>query len=135
MTDVARPFAGIKLTRDHCAGLREVVRPYNEIELDPRIVEDFCERLYLAYYMLEADPDIEAVGFPISHDEVMVINHFVSAEDGGWSAELLHQTRQALYEQSTGKDAVRLASSEETHALFQDTALEGDNLPTVPEKS
>ncbi|KKK82117.1 hypothetical protein LCGC14_2806630, partial [marine sediment metagenome] len=36
MTDVARPFAGIKLTRDHCAGLREVVRPYNEIELDPR---------------------------------------------------------------------------------------------------
>jgi len=135
MTDVTRPFSGLKLTLGLCALLREAVKPYNETELDPRIIEDFCVRLYLAYYALEADPDIDAVGFPVSQDEILVINHFLSDQDSELAGELLHQTRQALYELTTGKEAVRLASSEETHALFEDIAREGDNLPTVPEKS
>jgi hypothetical protein len=80
-------------------------------------VKDFCARLYLAHFSLESDPDLEDVDFSVDQDEVMIINNFVSAEDGEWAKGILHQTRQVLYELITGREAVRLASHEDVQRL------------------
>jgi hypothetical protein len=80
-------------------------------------VTDFCARLYLAHFSLEADPDLEDVDFLVDQDEIMIINNFVSVEDGEWAKDILHQTRQVLYELTTGHEAVRLASNADVQRL------------------
>ncbi len=134
MSADGRHFEHLRLTAEHCAGLREAIKPLEESALDQQAVIEFCLRLYAAYYALEADPDLEAVGFSVDRTDILLINTYLSAEDGLWAKDLLHQTRQVLYELTTGKAAIRLASSEDTHKLFQDTALEGDAPPAVDEK-
>ncbi len=134
MSADGRQFECLRLTVEHCAGLREAIKPLAETVLEEQAAIEFCLRLYATYYALEADPDLEAVPFPIDRTDILLINTFLSAEDGDWAKDLLHQTRQVLYELTTGKAAIRLASSEDTHKLFQDTALEGDAPPAVDEK-
>ncbi len=129
-----RQFTQLRLTRELCAGLCEAVKPLEESAAVQSVVVRFCTRLYLAYYSLEADPDLEAVDFPCDRDEILVINTFVSVEDGMWAKDLLHQTRQVLYELTTEKSAMRLASSEDTHKLFQAMAPEGDDPPTADDE-
>jgi hypothetical protein len=134
MSGDGRQFLHLRLTMDHCAGLREAISPLEPCALEQSQIVNFCARLYITYYALEADPDLEAIPFPADHADIMLINNFLSAEDGDWAKDLLHQTRQVLFELHTGKEAVKLASSEDTHALFQDVALEGDSPPAVDEK-
>lgn len=134
MSGDGRQFECLRLTVEHCAGLREAIRPLEETALDQDAVIELCLRLYATYYALEADPDLEAVHFPVDRTDILLINNFLSAEDGDWAKDLLHQTRQVLYELHTGKEAVRLASSEDTHKLFHDVAFEGDTPPAVDEK-
>lgn len=124
---MARAFTQLRLTRDICLGLREAIRPLNDPGGPPSRVADFCTRLYLAHYALEADPDLKDVDFPVDQAEIMIINNFVSAEDGEWAKDILHQTRQVLYELTTGHEAVRLASSEDVQRL----ELGGLNLDPV----
>lgn len=133
---MGRTFTQLRLTTEICLGLREAVRPFGDAKADTRLVIDFCSRLYLAHYSLESDPDLEAVDFSISQDEVMLINNFVSVEDGDWAKDLLHQTRQVLYELVTGREAVRLASSEDAYGLFKDVTLDPDKKdePNPPEE-
>lgn len=131
--EMARTFQQLRLTRDACLGLREAIRPLNETAYTARKVAEFCTRLYLAFYNLEADPDLEYTDFAIDQDEVMIINHFVSAEDGEWAKDILHQTRQVLYELITGREAVRLASSEDAAQLFEGLTLDPET-PSEPEE-
>jgi hypothetical protein len=131
---MGRAFTQLWLTRDICIGLREAIRPFGESAYLPHgTVREFCIRLYRAHYSLEADPDREAVDFPVDHDEVLVINNFVSVEDGDWAKDVLHQTRQVLYELDTGHEAVRLASAEDVAQMFDGVTLDPDKKPTDPE--
>jgi hypothetical protein len=117
---VVREYQHLRLSRDICLGLREAVRPLVDPAATfaaPSRVMDFCARLYLAHFSLESDPDLKDVDFPIDQDEVMIINNFVSTEDGEWAKDVLHQTRQVLYELITGREAVRLASHEDVQRL------------------
>lgn len=119
-----------------CHGLREAIRPGAQAEGDTaNRVEEFCRRLYLAFYSLEADPDLETIDFPLGVAEVMLINNFVSAEDGDWAKEILHQTRQVLYELTTGHEAVRLASSADSKLVLDGMTLDPtvDPAPSVTE--
>lgn len=119
---LGRQLRSLKLDRVACAGLREAVRPYSA---QPYSI-NFCVRLYRCYYLLEADPDLEVAHLEMLPNDILLINQFLSAEDGNWAKEVLHQTRQALYELDTGKEAVRLASHEEVEKLLtSDPSLEG----------
>lgn len=115
---MSRQFQCLRLSRTICEGLREAIRPFASTGRHDDLVV-FDTRLYLAFFSLEADPDLEEVDFPVSVDEVMIINNFVSSEEGEWAKDVLHQTRQALYELTTGKEAVRLATSEQTNRLLE----------------
>jgi hypothetical protein len=130
MVDVARAYKQLRLDMATCLGLREAIRPGEHVEDDSTSpVEDFCRRLYLALYSLEADPDLEAVDFPVRVCDVMIINNFVSAEDGDWAKDVLHQTRQVLYEHTSGKEAVRLASSKDSKLVLEGLTLDPDAAP------
>lgn len=124
---MARAYQHLRLDMPTCLGLREVIRPGVHDEDDSaRQVEVFCRRLYLAMYALEADPDLETIDFAIQSSEVMIINNFVSAEDGDWAKDVLHQTRQVLYELTTGREAVRLASSADSKLVLDGVSLDPD---------
>lgn len=135
MSGDGRQFLHLRLTMNHCAGLREAISPLEPGALEQPQIINFCARLYIAYYALEEDPDLEVIPFPTDHADIMLINNFLSAEDGDWAKDLLHQTRQVLFELYTGKEAVKLASAEDTHKLFQDVVLEGDGPPVIDDKS
>ncbi len=111
--EMSREYRQLCLSKAMCAGLREGIRPPIDRSGPPDGVEDFCRRLYLAYYTFEADPDLDHASFAVNDDDLMIINHFVSSEDGDWAKDVLHQTRQVLYELDTGKVAVRLAANED----------------------
>lgn len=117
-TKMGRAFQQLKLSREDCGGLRESLRPLTPVLYDQTILIDLCERLYLAFYHLESDPDLATIDFAVTVEDLMLINHFVSAEEGGWAKGLLHQTRQALYELRSNKEAVRLASAQDTARLL-----------------
>lgn len=131
--EVTREFKQLRLSKAICAGLREIVRPPLYGSGPPDGVEEFCRRLYRAYYSFEADPDLATTSFTVNVEDLMIINHYVSAEDGDWAADILHQTRQVLYEMETGKEAVRLASSADVKRLMGETKLDPEAGKEVPE--
>ena len=100
-----------------CAGLREIIRPPVDSS-STNTVLGFCRRLYLSYYVLESDPDIDHTSFAANEEDLMIINHFVSSEDGEWAKDVLQQTRQVLYELATGEEAVQLAASKDMDAVM-----------------
>ncbi len=125
--DMARRYLHLRLSREACCGLREAIRPGVQEDDQPASrVEEFCRRLYLAHYSLEADADLGAIDFAIQPAEVMIINNFVSAEDGDWAKDVLHQTRQVLYELTKGHPAVRLATAESTEGFYEGLTLDPD---------
>ncbi len=128
---MVRAYQQLRLDMNTCLGLREAIRPGvpEEGDSSTSLVEDFCRRLYLAHYSLEADPDLETINFPVGVCEVMLINNFVSAEDGDWAKDILHQTRQVLYEHTRGKEAVRLASSADSKLVLEGLTLDPDAVP------
>jgi hypothetical protein len=127
-----RAFKQLRLTLAMCGGLREAIRPLEETSHSPAAVVDFCRRLYLALYSLEADPELGAVDFPVSEDEIMIINNFLSAEDGDWAGQVLAQTRQVLFELTTGSESVLLASDKDVAAALDAVVLPpGKNPPDV----
>lgn len=132
--DMVRAFQQLRLTDEICLGLRESIRPLVDSDIQPSKVEDFCNRLYLAHYSLESDPDRKVVNFPIDVDEIMIFNNDVSVEDGAWAKDVLHQTRQVLYELTTGHEAVRLASSKDAGLLFEGLTLDPDEEKPEEEK-
>ena len=123
---MGRQFQHLRLSREACLGLREAVRPFADTHAETSQMVKLCIRLYLALYRLEADPDLETVDLRVDQDEVLIVNHFVSVEDGDWAKDILHQTRQALFELATGREAVRLASSEDAGKLFEGVNLDLD---------
>ena len=128
---MARVFQHLRLNEAACLGLREAVRPFvGPADWPTRAVADFCERLYLAHFSLESDPDCQTVDFPVNQDEIMLINNFVSGEDGEWAKDVLHQTRQVLYELTSGKPAIRLASVAEAKSVYADL-----NMTLDPDKA
>ena len=108
---MTRQLKHLSLDRLICAGLREAIRPLDPTEYPPSTMINFCQSLYLSYYSLEEDPDKPDISYEPSFDELMIINHFVSSEDGAWAKEILHQTRQVLFERETGREAVQLVST------------------------
>ena len=131
---MTRQFQTLRLDKDMCVGLREAIRPGVQEDITHASrVEEFCRRLYLAHYSLEANPDLSMVDFAIESHEVMIINNFVSVEDGAWAKDVLHQTRQVLYELSTGHEAVRLASMKDVDQLFTGLSLDPDKEPSSDE--
>ena len=124
---MARVYQQLRLDMAMCFGLCEAIRPGVQEDGDAASrVEEFCRRLYLAFYSLEADPDLNTIAFPLKVPEVMLINNFVSSEDGDWAKDILHQTRQVLYELTTGHEAVRLASSEDSKLVLEGLTLDPD---------
>jgi len=121
---VTREYQHLLLDKLMCEGLREAIRPLVSTSYSPRLVLDFCERLYLAFYSLESDPEKETVDFPIDLEELMVINNFLSSQDGDWAVALLHQTRQVVYELTMQKAAMKLAFSSDVEKLFPDPTPE-----------
>lgn len=132
--EMSREYRQLRLDQAMCAGLREIIRPPIDRSGPPDGVEGFCRRLYLAYYFFEADPDLDHASFAVNEADIMIINHFVSAEDGEWAKDVLHQTRQVLYELTTGKEAVRLAAAEDVERLVGEMTLDPDGAPP-PEES
>ncbi len=127
---MVRAYQQLRLDMAACFGLREAIRPGEHAEEESTSsVEDFCRRLYLAFYALEADPDLKTINFPLRAAEVMLINNFVSAEDGDWAKDILHQTRQVLYEHTSGKEAVLLASSSDSNLILDGMTLDPDAEP------
>ncbi len=127
---MVRSYQHLRMDMVTCCGLREAIRPGVQEDSDSTSrVEEFCRRLYLAFYSLEADPDLATVNFPLQSSEVMLINNFVSAEDGDWAKDILHQTRQVLYELTSGKEAVRLASSSDSKLVLDGLTLDPDVEP------
>ncbi len=127
---MVRAYQQLRLDMATCFGLREAIRPgVQEEGGSASRVEEFCRRLYLAFYSLEADPDPKTIDFPLAPGEVMLINNFVSAEDGDWAKDVLHQTRQVLYEHTRGKEAVRLASSADSKLVLEGLTLDPDAAP------
>ncbi len=122
--EMTRQFKQLRLDKAMCAGLREIIRPSLDREGPPDGVEGFCRRLYRTYYSFEADPDLVTTSFPVNDEDLMIINHFLSTEDGEWAADILHQTRQVLYEMETGKAAVRLAANEDVERLVGQMTLD-----------
>lgn len=122
--DMGRKFQHLKLNQVACAGLRESIRPLTVTVYDQSVMFDFCTRLYLAHYQLEQDPDLEYVDFECSKSDVMLINHFVSSQNGKWAEDVLHQSRQVLYELTTNRQAVRLASSKEAARLLDGVRID-----------
>ena len=107
-----RPFRALILTSQHCAVLRETIRP-----LQPGR-EEFCVRLYGVMHALETDPDVTWYAFPVSQVDILLINHHLSEADGDEAIDLLKQTRGALYELLSGDESVILADSVAMIALF-----------------
>ncbi len=126
---MTREYRQLRLDMAMCASLREIIRPLLERSGPADDVDGFCRRLYLTYYRFEADPDLTSTSFPVSEQDIMLINHFVSAEDGEWAADILHQTRQVLYEFDKGKPAVRLAANNDVERLVGQMTLD----PNMPE--
>ena len=108
---MTRKFQCLLLTKAACQGMRELIRPFAVQEAVRSEGSTFCARLYAAFHSLESEPDLEAVDFAADELDIMNINNFVSAEDGDWSDDLLRQTRQVLYELTTGHEAVQLAAT------------------------
>ena len=79
---------------------------------------DFCLRLYSAYYELEANPDITWADFPVSEGDILLLNHHLSEGDGDEAIDLLQQSRAALFEINSGKDAVYLAPTTEIDKIM-----------------
>ncbi len=133
-----RQYQHLLLDVAMCRGLRESVRPLTDgTSIAGGTIREFCERLYLAYYELERDPDLAAIDFAIDLDDVLLINHFVSAEDGDSAEALLAQTRMVLYEFKAKKPAVSLASSKDAALLFEfeaDPSKEPEPPKDLPEK-
>lgn len=113
-----RQFRQLRLNSLDCSGLREAVRPTTDSDAAAAMVNGFCTKLYLAYYSIEADPEKDAIDLQVDTDEILLINERVSAEDGDWAPGVLAQTRQVLYELTTGKPATKLALSSEIHKLL-----------------
>ena len=114
---MGREYRQLYLSKEMCVGLREIIRP--PVDSLPNItVLGFCRRLYLSYYAFESDPDIDHASFAVSEDDLMIINHFVSSEDGEWAKDILHQTRQVLYELVTGEESVQLAASKDMDSVL-----------------
>ena len=122
--EMTRQFKHLRLDKAMCAGLRELIRPPLDRSGPPDGVEGFCRRLYRTYYLFEADPDLTTASFAANDEDLMIVNHFLSAEDGEWAADILHQTRQVLYEMETGKEAVRLAASGDVERLVGQMTLD-----------
>ena len=120
---MARKFQHVCLTLVLCQGLREAIRPLIGSSHSIPLTVDFCKRLYLAFYSLDADPELTTVAFPLNEEEIMLINNFVSAEDGDWAKDILHQTRQVLYELTTQKNAMKLAFSSDVKKLFPEESV------------
>lgn len=118
---MSRNFGCLYLTLQDCEGLRETVVPLPDNRFQAA-TEQFCEHLYLAYYGLESDPDLDGTNLEVTIEEIMIINNCLSSEDGDWAFKLLYQTRQALYELKTGRAAIKLAPFKETVHLFNDLA-------------
>lgn len=128
--EMTREFKHLRFSKAMCAGLREIIRPSLDRSGPPDGVEGFCRRLYRTYYSFEADPDLTSTSFSVNYEDLMIINHFLSSEDGEWAAEILHQTRQVLYEMETGKAAVRLAANKDVERLVGEMSLD----PNKPKK-
>ena len=93
----------LRLTLTDCAGLREAIPPLPDTNLQSA-TSHFCERLYLLYYQLESNPELEYLNFEVTAEDIMIINNSVSSEAGDWARALLQQTREAFYEIITRKD-------------------------------
>ncbi len=114
---MGREYRQLYLSKEMCAGLREVIRPPVDSSSTSTVL-GFCRRLYLSYYAFESDPDIDHASFSANEEDLMIINHFVSSEDGDWAKDILQQTRQVLYELVTGEEAVQLAASKDMNTVL-----------------
>ena len=100
------------LTRTQAEILREAIRP---LTTGMRM---FCEKLYRVMYAFDVYPDLEYVHLRMDKDDVLIINHFVSAADGEEAMDLLVQTRHVLFELEEGVEAVVFASREDMDRIM-----------------
>lgn len=117
---MSRKFQCLSLTRQQFCALREALKPYETglTDKDREALNSLCLEVYRALYLFDADQDRKLADLRMSEAWIMFINRCVSQEDGDWALDLLHQTRQALYEMDTGREAIRLASNEDIARLM-----------------
>jgi len=95
----------IFVTYTQAIGLREAIRP---LGMPPGAPFDAMSQLHLHEKILlllvafDTSSEQEARPLVLSREEVLVINQFLSVQDGDWANDVLMQTRRALYELRTG---------------------------------
>ena len=95
----------IYLTYTQAAGLREAVRPLSmppSAPFDPMSQVHLHEKILLLLVAFDTSAELEERPLILAREEVLIINQFLSEQDGDWAKDVLMQTRRALYELRTG---------------------------------
>jgi hypothetical protein len=115
-----RSFACIELTLQQALLLRETIRPLDvHVTYHGSMLISFCERLYALILLMETRHFPES-NLLLTHADVMLVNHFLGAEDFKGAADVLAQSRAALGEILSGKPTVYLARTEDMEKLMQE---------------
>ena len=95
----------ISVTYTQAVGLREAIRPLSmppSAPFDPLTQVHLHERILLLLVAFDTSAEAEVRPLVLTREEVIVINQFLSVQDGDWSKDVLMQSRRALYELRTG---------------------------------
>ena len=95
----------IYLNQTQAAGLREAVRPLSmppAAPFDPMSQVHLHEKILLLLVAFDTSAALEERPLVLVREEVLIINQFLSEQDGDWARDVLMQTRRALYELRTG---------------------------------
>jgi len=95
----------IYLNYTQAAGLREAVRPLSmppAAPFDPMSQVHLHEKILLLLVAFDTSAELEERPLVLVREEVLIINQFLSEQDGDWAKDVLMQTRRALYELRTG---------------------------------
>lgn len=95
---MTREFAHIELSGQDLLHLRDAVKPLSDCKpYDPACMLAFCRKVYYAL-LKQREEKRTYISMPLTVTDVMLLNHFLSTEDGLWALSLLEQTWHVLYE-------------------------------------
>ena len=95
----------ISISYVQALGLREAIRPLSmppSAPFDPMAQVRLHERILLLLVAFDTSSDREPRPLALEREDVIIINQFLSEQDGDWAKDVLMQTRRALYELRTG---------------------------------
>jgi hypothetical protein len=125
----------ILVTYQQALGLREAMRPLSapsDGPIEAVALLLFHEKVMLLLVQFETTPGMAQGSLPLSREECLLISQFLSIHDGDWAADILKQSRRALYEVKTG---VLPAYTEEMNKVWEKVAERVSNEDSSPNDS